>query len=101
MALRQILCPQVLALRSSPGLWIITQKVSDLDLIGDSSNGTFRLLAPRDLPRQVFEHLHGTAHPGRRVTNLLQVCLEGSLVGPLPTSKGFTYLFTITDRTSR
>ncbi len=37
MALRQILCPQVQALRSSPGLRIITQKVGDLDLISDSS----------------------------------------------------------------
>jgi hypothetical protein len=40
MALRQILCPQVQALRSSPGLRIITQKVGDLDLLGDSSTGT-------------------------------------------------------------
>ncbi len=46
MALRQILCPQVQALRSSPGLRIITQKVGDLDLIGDSSTGTFRPLVP-------------------------------------------------------
>jgi hypothetical protein len=37
MALRQILCPQVQALCSSPGLCIITQKVRDLDLISDSS----------------------------------------------------------------
>jgi hypothetical protein len=49
MALRQILCPQVQALRSSPGLRIITQKVGDLDLLGDSSTGTFRPLVPRDL----------------------------------------------------
>ena len=35
MALRQILCPQVQALRSSPGLCIITQKVGNLDLIGN------------------------------------------------------------------
>ncbi len=54
MALRQILCPQVQTLRSSPGLRIITQKVGDLDLIGDSSTGIFRLLVPRDLPRQFF-----------------------------------------------
>jgi hypothetical protein len=40
MALRQILCPQVQALRSSPRLRIITQKVGDLDLIGDSSTET-------------------------------------------------------------
>jgi hypothetical protein len=71
MALRQILCPQVQALRSSPGLRIITQKVGDLDLFGDSSTGTFRLLVPRDLRRQVFEHLHGAAHPGRRATRRL------------------------------
>ncbi len=49
MALRQILCPQVQALRASPGLRIIIQKVGDLDLMGDSSTGTFRLLVPRDL----------------------------------------------------
>jgi transposase InsO family protein len=68
MALRQILCPQVQALRSSPGLCIITQKVGDLDLIGDSSTGTFHPLVPRDLRRQIFEHLHGTAHPGQHAT---------------------------------
>jgi hypothetical protein len=49
MALRQILCPQVQTLCSSPGLCIITQKVVDLDLIGDSSTGIFRPLVPRDL----------------------------------------------------
>ncbi len=146
MALRQILCPQVQALRSSPGLRIITQKVGDLDLIGDSSTGTFRPLVPRDLRRQVFEHLHGAAPPGRRATRRLissryvwkglstdvtawaKACLgcqrakihchvqvppehipvpsrrfshiHVDLVGPLPASKGFTYLFTIIDRTS-
>ncbi len=145
MALRQILCPQVQALHSSPGLRIITQKVGDLDLIGDSSTVTFRPMALRDLRRQVFGHLHGTAHPGRRVTRCLissryvwrglstdvtawaKACLgcqqakvhchvqvppqhipvpahrfrhiHVDLVGPLPASKGFTYLFTIIDRT--
>ncbi len=147
MALRQILCPQVQALRSSPGLFIITRKVGDLDLIGDSSTGTLRPLVPRDLQRQVFEHLHGAAHPGSRATRRLissryvwkglstdvtawaKACLgcqqakvhphvqvppqhipvpsrrfshiHVDLVGPLPASKGFTYLFTIIDRTSR
>jgi hypothetical protein len=71
MSLRQILCPQVQALRSSLGLRTITQKVGDLDLIGDSSTGTFRPPLPRDLRRQVFEHLHGTANPGRRATRRL------------------------------
>ena len=71
MALRQILCPQVQALRSSPGLRIIAQKVGDLDLLGDSSTGMFRPLVPRDIRRQVFEHLQGAAHPGRRATHRL------------------------------
>jgi hypothetical protein len=145
MALRQILCPQVKSLCVSPGLRIITQKVGNLDLIGDSSTGIFRPLVPRDLRLQVFEHLHGAAHPGRRATRRLissryvwkglstdvtdwakagcqrakvhrhvqvppQHILVPSrrfshihvdMVGPLPASKGFTYLFTIIDRTSR
>ncbi len=143
MALRQILCPQVQALCSSPGLRIITQRVGDLDLIGD----TFRSLVPRDLWRQVFKHLHEAAHPGRRSTRNLnssryvwkglstdvtawaKACfgcqqakvhrhvqvppqhfpvptrrfsyIHVDLVGPLPASKGYTYLFTIIDGTSR
>ncbi len=32
----------------------ITQKVGDLDLIGDSSTGIFRPLVPRDLRRQIY-----------------------------------------------
>jgi transposase InsO family protein len=102
---------------------------------------------PRDLRRQVFEHLHRTAHPGRWATRHLissryvwkglsadvtawaKACLgcqrakvhrhvqippqhiqvptrrfshiHLDLVGPLPASKDFTYLFTIIDRTSR
>jgi hypothetical protein len=71
MALRQVLCPQVQALRSTQGLRLITQKVGDLDLIGDSSTVTFRPLVPRDLRRQVFEHLHRATHPGKRATRRL------------------------------
>ncbi|MFN9906454.1 MAG: integrase zinc binding domain-containing protein, partial [bacterium] len=109
--------------------------------MGDSSTGTFHLLVPRDLRRQVIEHLHGAAHPGRQanrrlissryvwkglstdVTAWAKSCLgcqrakvhrhvqvppqhipvpsrrfshiHVDLVGPLPTSKGFTHLFTI------
>jgi hypothetical protein len=71
MALSQILCPQVQAFHFSPGLRITTQKVRDLDLIDDSSTGTFRPLVPRDLLRQVFKHLYGATHPGRPTTRCL------------------------------
>jgi hypothetical protein len=71
MALCQILCPEVLSLRSSPELRIVTQKVGDLDLLGNAATGTFRPLIPRDLRRQVFDHLHGAAHPGMRASRPL------------------------------
>jgi hypothetical protein len=45
-------------------LQIVTQKVGDLDLIGDIVTGMFPSLVPRDLYWQVFDHLHGAAHPG-------------------------------------
>jgi hypothetical protein len=147
LALRQILCPQVQALRSRPGLHIITQQVGNLSLLGDAATGTFRPLVPTQLRRQVFDSLHGAAHPGMRATRRLissryvwpglakdvtawaRACLHCQrakvhrhvhvlpqhipvptrrfshihvdLVGPLPASEGYTYLFTIMDRTTR
>ena len=68
MTLHQILCPEVQSLRSSPGLGIFRQKVSNLDLLGDAALGTFRPLVPRDLHQQVFDHLHSAAHPGMRAS---------------------------------
>jgi hypothetical protein len=68
MALCQMLFPQVQTLRSSTGMQIVTQKVGDLDLIGDAATGTFHSLVPRDLQPQVFDHLQGAAHPGMRAT---------------------------------
>jgi hypothetical protein len=67
----QILCPQMQALRSNTGLQIVTQRVGDLDLIGDTATGTFRPLVPRDLRQQVFDHLLGAAHPGMQATRRL------------------------------
>jgi hypothetical protein len=82
MALRQILCPQVQALRSSLGLHIITQKVGDLDLIGDSSTGTFRPLVPRDLAATGIRTPPWSRPPwqaGDSPPHLFQVCMERSL----------------------
>jgi hypothetical protein len=71
MALRQILCPQVQTLRTNTSLHNVTQRVGDLDLIGDASTGIFRPLVPRELCRQVFNHLQEAAHPGMRATRHL------------------------------
>ena len=71
MAVRQILCPQVQSLRQKPGLHILSQKEGDLDLWGDAATGTFRPLVPATLRRQVFDHLHGAAHPGMRASRRL------------------------------
>ncbi len=55
MALRQILWTQVQSLRSSKELHTFTQKVGDLDLLGDFAMGTFRPLVPKDLCQQVID----------------------------------------------
>jgi hypothetical protein len=68
MALCQILCPHVQTLHTNASLQIVTQKVGDLDLIDDASRGTLRPPVPRELHRQVFDHLHKAAHPGMRAT---------------------------------
>ncbi len=71
MALRQNLCPQIQTLRSSPGLRIITRRSATSTSLATHPPEIFRPLVPRDLWQQVFEHLHGTAHPGRRVPRRL------------------------------
>ncbi len=81
MALRQILCPQVQALRSSPGLRIITQKVGDLDLIGDSSTGIFR--GPRRPAGYTSLHSNQQNRAGNRFPLARR---QGFLHAPLPFS---------------
>jgi hypothetical protein len=49
MAFHQILCTQVQNLCSSKELRIVMQKVGDLDLLCDTTSGTFRSLVPLDL----------------------------------------------------
>jgi hypothetical protein len=68
MALQQILCPQVQRLLHQPGLKIGFKQVGDLKLWGDVPTSTFRPLVPLPHRRQVFDHLHSPAHPGRQAT---------------------------------
>ena len=46
MAVQQLLCSEVDAIRVSPRLSIVTRPVGDLLLYGDSSTGFFRPLVP-------------------------------------------------------
>ena len=146
MALRQVLCPEVAAMRASTTLTVTSRPVKGL-LYGDTSTGTFRPLVPASLRRAVFDVLHNSSHPEMRATRRLissrfvwpglskqvsawareglscqrakmyrHIHLQAApiplprrrfahihvdLVGPLSPSKGFTYLFTIIDRTTR
>jgi hypothetical protein len=68
MALQQILSPQVQKLLHQPGLKIGFKQVGDLKLWGDVSTSTFLPLVQLPHHRQVFDHLHSPAHPGRRAT---------------------------------
>ncbi len=54
---RGLFCTQIQILHSSKELRIVTQKVGKLDLLGNVAMRTFRPLVPRDLCRQVFDHL--------------------------------------------
>ena len=147
MAAAQLTCPGVAALRASSSLRLTTQHVEGQLLLGDISTGIFRPVVPLSFRQQVFDAMHGIAHPGTRasrrlilaryvwkraaadVTAMARACLpcqQGKitrhvhvkpehipvpsrrfshvhvdLVGPLPASEGFTYLFTVIDRTTR
>ena len=147
LAAAQLVCPEVAALRAKSNLQFSTQHVEGHPLLGDISTGVFRPIVPTAFKQQVFETIHGIAHPGTRasrrlilsrfvwkraaadVTAMARACLtcqQGKihkhvhvrarhipvpsrrfshvhvdLVGPLPTSEGFTHLFTVIDRTTR
>ena len=147
MAAAQLTCKGVAALSASSSLQLTSQHVDSQPLLGDTSMGVFRPVVPLSFRQQVFDTMHGVAHPGTRasrhfilsryiwkraaadVTAMALVCLicqQGKitkhihmqpehipvpshrfshvhvdLVGPLPASDGFTYLFTVIDRTMR
>ena len=147
MAAAQLTCPGVAALCASTSLRLTNQHVDGQLLLGDVSTGIFRPVVPLSFRQQVFDAMHGIAHPGMRasrrlilaryvwkraaadVTAMARACLpcqQGKitkhvhvrpehipvpsrrfshvyvdLVGQLPASEGFTYLFTVIDRTTR
>jgi len=71
MAVRQLLCPSVAEMKKSPSLQLATVPLVGVDLVGDTSTGSFRPLVPVPLRRQVFDGIHGAAHPGARATRRL------------------------------
>jgi len=147
MAVAQRSCPDIVSMRSSPSLSVISRLAGDVMLLGDISTGTFRPFVPAEFRTAVFHSLHSLHHPGvratvrlvsasfcwphlsRSVSALARSCLgcqrgkthkhvhlqpehipvpirrfahvHVDLVGPLPRSAGFSYLFTIIDRTTR
>jgi hypothetical protein len=68
MAVRQIVCPDVAAMRNSTCLEISTMPLKGCQLFGDISTGRFRPLVPTVLRKAVFDNIHGAAHPGMRAT---------------------------------
>jgi RNase H-like domain found in reverse transcriptase/Integrase zinc binding domain len=64
MAVRQIVCPDVAHMRQSTCLQLQAMRLKNCQLWGDVSTGHFRPLVPADLRRDVFEAIHGAAHPG-------------------------------------
>ena len=100
MALHQNLFPQVQSLRFSKEMRIVTQKVWDLDLFGDAATGMLRPLVPRNLCLQISTTY--TVPPTQACRPPSASWPPGTYgkVGPLPSTKGFTHLFTVMDRLS-
>jgi transposase InsO family protein len=73
MAVHQIVCPDVARICQSKCLQLQAMQLKNCQLWGDVSTGQFRPLVPADLRRDVFEVIHGAAHPGMRATCRLMV----------------------------
>ena len=65
----QLLCEQVISLASDPRFKV--KEVGPQRLLCDFSLGYPRVLVPAHLRRQVFNSVHGLAHPSGRTTNAL------------------------------
>ena len=70
MTLRQILCPEVVAMHAFSTLTMSFQPVQDLLLYGDTSTGTSHPQVPVSLRRAVFDLLHNSSNPGMRATRI-------------------------------
>ena len=71
MAAAQLTCLGVAALRASPSLRLTNQHVEGQLLLGDVSTGIFRPVVPLSFRQQVFDAMHGIAHPGTRSSRRL------------------------------
>jgi len=144
LAKEQLSCPDILRLKVSPTLRLVTVPVQDGSLLCDAKTKVLRPLVPSSQRFNIFSALHGISHPGVRASRRListrfvwrglandvrdwcKSCLQCQrgkvlrhvhirpekipvpfrrfahvhldLVGPLPSSHGFTYLFTCIDR---
>ena len=147
LAREQTSCPDLLRLRGSPALRLVTVPVDGGSLLCDARTLVLRPLVPSSRRFAVFSALHSLAHPGIRASTRLissrfvwrglandvrdwcrscLPCQRGKvlrhvhlrpekipvpcrrfshvhvdLVGPLPPSRGFTYLLTVVDRSTR
>ena len=147
LAKERLSCPDVLGLKASPTLSLLTVPVQGGFLLCEGKTKVLRPLVPSFQRFTIFSALHGMSHPGvcssKRLISTRLVwrglandvcdwcksclpCQRGKvlryvhirpekipvpfrrfahvhvhLVGPLPPSHGFTYLFTCIDRSTR
>ena len=147
LAQEQKCCPDILRLKKSPILRLVTVIIENSELICDARTNVLRPLVPSSQRFKVFSALHSLSHPGIRgsrrlissrfvwrglandVRDYCRACLHCQrakvlrhvrlhpekidvpfrrfshvhvdLVGPLPSSHGFTYLLTCVDRSTR
>jgi hypothetical protein len=65
LAFRQRICPETLQACKAPSLQVRDYELHGVRLLCDFSTGRPRPLVPRQDRRQIFEAVHGVAHPGK------------------------------------
>ena len=71
LAKEQLACPDILRLKSSPTLQIITVPVQNGSLLCDAKTKVLRPLVPSSQRFNIFSALHGISHPGIRASRRL------------------------------
>ncbi len=75
MAAEQNRCPETQLLLGGTSLKLAFRQTGAQCLAGNVSTGNFRPIVPLKLRKNIFDHFHNVAHPGRLASNRwFQLC---------------------------
>ncbi len=71
MAAEQNRCPETLRLLGGTSSKLAFHQTGAQRLAGDVSTGNFRLIIPLKFRKNIFDHFHNVAHPGRLASHCI------------------------------